>query len=133
MPASVLGLALAGFTARITRAMVLEALRQDATIRQPTTTVIVGHAIRKRTAANRHYHGPPGARNLLGGAAVTETVFSWLARQALAIDSTTYAIFPPFRRVVLLLATTHVVVNLTVDVLYNFIDPRIRYGVASAT
>jgi ABC-type dipeptide/oligopeptide/nickel transport system permease component len=66
--------------------------------------------------------------NLLGGAAVTETVFSWPGLGKLMVDAINLHDFPQVQASILLLATTYVLVNLLVDVLYGVIDPRIRYA-----
>jgi peptide/nickel transport system permease protein len=135
MPATVLGLAIGGFIARITRAMVLEGLRQDY------VRTARAKGLYERSVVGRH-----GLRNallpivtlmglqfgtLLGGAAVIETVFSWPGLGKLMVDAIYVRDFPQVQASVLLLAVTYVAVNLFVDILYVFIDPRIRYGGAS--
>jgi ABC-type dipeptide/oligopeptide/nickel transport system permease component len=65
---------------------------------------------------------------LLGGAIVTETVFAypglgWTMMQALFARN-----YPVVRGGVLLMATSFIIVNLVVDILYVYLDPRIRYG-----
>ena len=65
---------------------------------------------------------------LLGGAAVTETVFAWPGLGKLMVDAISVRDFPQVQASVLLLAVTYVVINLLVDLLYVLIDPRIRYG-----
>jgi peptide/nickel transport system permease protein len=132
MPAIVLGALIAGFIARITRAMVLEALRQDyiRTARAKglrERVVIARHAIRNAFLPIVTIMGLQFG-NLLGGAAVTETVFTWPGLGKLMVDSIYVHDFPQVQASVILLATTYVVMNLVVDVLYAFIDPRIRYG-----
>ncbi|MBI3977372.1 MAG: ABC transporter permease [Chloroflexi bacterium] len=132
MPASVLALFIAGFIARITRAMVLEALRQDyiRTARAKglrERLVVIRHGLRNALLPIVTIMGLQFG-NLLGGAAVTETVFSWPGLGKLMVDAINLHDFPQVQASILLLATTYVVVNLIVDVLYVFIDPRIRYG-----
>jgi peptide/nickel transport system permease protein len=63
---------------------------------------------------------------LLGGAIVTETVFAWPGVATLTVDSIRNQDFPVVQCAVVLLALVIVVVNLAVDVLVGFIDPRIR-------
>jgi ABC-type dipeptide/oligopeptide/nickel transport system permease component len=58
---------------------------------------------------------------------VTETIFSWPGIGLLAIDAVRYRDFPLVQTIVLLFAVTFILVNLIVDVLYAYIDPRIRY------
>jgi peptide/nickel transport system permease protein len=63
---------------------------------------------------------------LLGGAVVTETIFAWPGIGKLAIEAVIARDFPIVQAVVLLTATTFVVINLMVDILYGFLDPRVR-------
>jgi ABC-type dipeptide/oligopeptide/nickel transport system permease component len=132
LPATVLGCLIAGFIARITRATVMEALRQDyiRTARAKglrERVVIARHAIRNALLPIVTIMGLQFG-NLLGGAAVTETVFTWPGLGKLMVESIYVHDFPQVQASVILLATTYVVVNLVVDILYAFIDPRIRYG-----
>jgi peptide/nickel transport system permease protein len=64
---------------------------------------------------------------LLTGSVVIETVFSWPGIGLLAIDAVRYRDFPLVQTIVLLYATKFVLINLVVDVLYVYLDPRIRY------
>jgi ABC-type dipeptide/oligopeptide/nickel transport system permease component len=64
---------------------------------------------------------------LLGGAVLTETVFAWPGVGRLTVDSIMARDYPVVQGTVLLLALTFVFVNLFVDILYSFLDPRIRY------
>lgn len=132
LPAVVLGCIVGGFIARITRAMVMETLRQDYVrtawakgLRE--RVVIVRHALRNALLPVVTIMGLQFG-NLLGGAAVTETVFTWPGLGKLMVDSIYLHDFPQVQASVVLLATTYVMVNLVVDVLYAYIDPRIRYG-----
>lgn len=132
MPATVLGLFIAGFIARMVRAMVVEALRQDyiRTARSKglgERVVVVRHGLRNALLPTVTILGLQFG-NLLGGAAVTETVFSWPGLGKLMVDAINLHDFPQVQASILLLATTYVIVNLVVDVLYGVIDPRIRYG-----
>jgi peptide/nickel transport system permease protein len=132
MPATVLGLFIAGFIARMVRAMVLETMRQDyvRTARSKglsERTVVIRHGLRNALLPTVTIMGLQFG-NLLGGAAVTETVFSWPGLGKLMVDAINLHDFPQVQASILLLATTYVIVNLIVDVLYGVIDPRIRYG-----
>ena len=132
MPAAVLGLFIAGFIARMVRAMVLESLRQDyiRTARAKGLServVVVRHGLRNALLPTVTIMGLQFG-NLLGGAAVTETVFSWPGLGKLMVDAINLHDFPQVQACILLLATTYVLVNLLVDVLYGVIDPRIRYA-----
>jgi peptide/nickel transport system permease protein len=132
MPAAVLGLFIAGFIARMVRAMVLDAMRQDyvRTARAKglgERIVVVRHGLRNALLPTVTIMGLQFG-NLLGGAAVTETVFSWPGLGKLMVDAINLHDFPQVQASILLLATTYVIVNLIVDLLYAVIDPRIRYS-----
>lgn len=58
---------------------------------------------------------------------LTETVFAWPGIGRLAVDSILNRDYPVVQGVVILVAAVFVFTNLTVDLLYSFIDPRIRY------
>lgn len=64
--------------------------------------------------------------SLLGGAILTETVFSWPGVGRLTVEAVTNRDYPLMQATVLFLAVVFVVVNLIVDVLYAFLDPRVR-------
>jgi len=65
---------------------------------------------------------------LLGGTVVTETVFSWPGIGLLTMNALQNDDFPVIQAAVFLLAFIFVFVNLIVDLLYAWLDPRIRYG-----
>lgn len=132
MPAIMLGCIFGGFIARITRATVMEAMQQDYVrtarakgLRQ--WVVIVRHVLRSALLPIVTIIGLQFG-NLLGGAAVTETVFAWPGLGKLMVDSIYLHDFQQIQASVILLASTYVMVNLVVDVAYAWIDPRIRYG-----
>jgi len=64
---------------------------------------------------------------LLGGAVVTETIFAWPGVGRLAMTAILQRDYPVVQGCVLLVAVAFVLVNLFVDVLYGWLDPRIRY------
>jgi ABC-type dipeptide/oligopeptide/nickel transport system permease component len=65
---------------------------------------------------------------LLGGAVVTETIFSRPGLGRLAVDAILNRDFPLVQGTVLIAAVVYVAVNLLVDIAYAAVDPRIRYG-----
>jgi len=65
---------------------------------------------------------------LISGATITETVFSWSGLGLLTYDSVLSADYPVIQGIFLLYATVVVLSNFIADVLYAFLDPRIRYG-----
>ena len=65
---------------------------------------------------------------LLGGSVLTETVFSWPGIGAYTVQCILKSDFPVVQGVVMLIATIFVLMNLLVDVIYAFLDPRIKYS-----
>ncbi len=132
LPALVLGLFVSGFIIRIVRVTTLDVLRQDyiRTARAKglrERSVVLRHGVRNALLPIATILGLQFG-NLLGGAAVTETVFSWPGLGKLMIDAIGSHDFPQVEASIMLLAIIYVVVNLVVDILYAVIDPRIRNG-----
>jgi ABC-type dipeptide/oligopeptide/nickel transport system permease component len=131
MPAVTLALFSLGLIARMTRSSMLEVLGQDfvRTARAkgaPFRSVIFRHALRNALLPIMTVIGLQfGA--LLGGAVVTETVFAWPGVGRLLIDSIFFRDYPVVQGLVLMFGTTFVVINLLVDLLYAYVDPRIHY------
>lgn len=65
---------------------------------------------------------------LLGGAVMTETIFSWPGVGKYSYDAIMARDFPVVQACILVLAFTFVIVNLVVDVIYSFVDPKIEYN-----
>ena len=63
---------------------------------------------------------------LLAGSVITETIFAWPGIGRLAVDSIYARDFPVVQAVVCVVAVVYVAINLLVDILYVFLDPRIR-------
>jgi peptide/nickel transport system permease protein len=63
---------------------------------------------------------------LLGGAVLTETIFSWPGVGRLVVDSIRSRDYPVVQAAVFLVATVYVLINLGIDILYAYLDPRIR-------
>ena len=122
----------AAITARMTRAAMIETMDQDyiRTARAKglrESRVVKRHALRNAfipvvTVVGLELGG------LLGGAVVTETVFSWPGVGKLAADAILARDYQVVQGVVLLLATVFIVLNLLVDLIYSWLDPRIRYS-----
>lgn len=130
MPATVQALFIAGFITRITRAAVLESLRQDyiRTARGkglPEKLVVIRHGLRNALLPIVTIMGLQFGV-LLAGSAVIETVFAYPGLGKLMVDAIYIHDFPQIQASVLVLATIYAVVNLMVDILYVFIDPRAR-------
>jgi peptide/nickel transport system permease protein/oligopeptide transport system permease protein len=129
-------IALAAFSlalvARQARSAMLEVLNQDyvRTARAkgaPRRSVLIKHALRNALLPVITVIGLQfGA--LIGGAVLTEKVFSWPGVGQLLVDSIFSRDYPMVQGVVLMLAVAFIVVNLVVDLLYAYVDPRIRYN-----
>jgi ABC-type dipeptide/oligopeptide/nickel transport system permease component len=131
MPAVTLALFSLGLIARMTRSSMLEVLGQDfvRTARAkgaPLRSVVFRHALRNALLPIMTVIGLQfGA--LLGGAVVTETVFAWPGVGRLLVESIFFRDYPVVQGLVLMFGTTFVVINLLVDLLYAYVDPRIHY------
>jgi peptide/nickel transport system permease protein len=129
LPAIVLGTDLASTVTRYVRAEMLEQLRLDyvRTARAkglPKRMVIYKHTLRNSLLAATTVIGLHVGR-LLGGSTVVETVFAWPGVARLVLEAVYSRDYPVLQGAVLLLALTFVGVNLVVDVLYKWLDPRI--------
>ena len=130
LPAVTLGAFAMASIARITRSAVLEILRADfiRTARAkglPEFWTIAKHTMRNAAIPIITIVGLQFG-NLLGGAVITETIFSWPGIGRLAIQSIYSRDYPIVQSVVFLTAAMFVVLNLLVDVAYGILDPRIR-------
>ena len=131
MPATALGLAQLGLLARITRATMLEVLRQDyvRTARAkgvPERLVIDKHALANTLIPVVTIIGII-VGILLGGAVVVESVFALPGVGRLIIGAILRRDYPVIQGGLLLTASIYVFVNILVDVLYAWLDPRVRY------
>ena len=130
LPAISLGLALAAILARMTRASLLDELRElyvrAARARGVSrAAAITGHALRNSlipllTIVALQF----GA--VLTGAVITETIFAWPGIGRLLIQSIGFRDYPMVQGCILLIAVTYVTVNLITDLMYGVLDPRIR-------
>ena len=131
LPAITLGTASAAIIARMTRSAMLEVLRQDyvRTARAKGAAeplVIRKHALRNALIPVVTVVGLQ-LGTLLSGAVLTETVFAWPGVGRLLVDAVLARDYPVIQGAVLLIATTFVLLNVLVDMLYAVLDPRIRY------
>ncbi len=132
MPAIALGLSSSAVLARLVRSSMLDVLRQEyvTTARAKGLApplVVLRHALKNALIPAVTMLGLQlGA--LLGGAVVTETIFSRPGVGRLAVDAILSRDFPVVQGTVLFAASVYVLVNLAVDISYAVIDPRIRYG-----
>jgi ABC-type dipeptide/oligopeptide/nickel transport system permease component len=130
LPALTLGAFSMASIARLTRSAMLEVLRADyvRTARAKglrEQAVVVKHALRNAAIPIVTITGLQFG-TLLGGAVVTETVFAWPGIGRLAIQSIYNRDYPVVQCVVFLSALLFIVINLTVELIYGVLDPRIR-------
>ena len=130
LPALTLGSVLIGPIARLTRTAVLEVLGADfvRTARAKGLkewVVIVHHALRNALIPVVTLVGLQAAF-LLGGAVVTETMFSWPGVGRLAVGAIVSSDFPTAQGAIMILALAFLLINLIVDVLYVALDPRVQ-------
>ena len=131
LPAVTLGLALAAVVTRTLRSSLLEALAEDyvRTARAKGLSegrVVRGHVLKNALIPVVTVLGLQ-LGTLIGGAVITEYVFALPGVGRLVVDAVFARDYPLVQGVVLLIAVGFIVSNLLVDVLYGFIDPRIRY------
>jgi peptide/nickel transport system permease protein len=130
LPGLVLGLYISGLISRVTRSSMLEILSMDY------MRTARAKGMRERVVVLRH--GLSNALmpivtiiglsygNLLSGAVLTESIFAWPGIGRYMFRASTSQDFPAIMGVSLLIAFIYVLVNLIVDILYYFLDPRIR-------
>jgi ABC-type dipeptide/oligopeptide/nickel transport system permease component len=130
LPAMTLGAFAMASIARITRSAVLEVLRADfirtARAKGLAEFVVVAKHTLKNAALPILTITGLQFGTLLGGAVVTETVFSWPGMGRLAIQSIYNRDYPVVQSTVFIAAVLFVIINLTLDALYGVLDPRAR-------
>jgi ABC-type dipeptide/oligopeptide/nickel transport system permease component len=131
LPAVTLGAPLAAVLTRMTRASVIEELREPYVIAARARGVsrsraVLEHAFRNSLIPIVTVLGlQTGA--VLTGAVITETIFAWPGVGRLLIQSINFRDYPLVQGCVLLIAISYVGVNLLTDLAYGLLDPRIRY------
>ncbi len=132
LPALTLGTALASILSRMIRSTLLDVLNEDfmRTARSkglPNWTVIVRHGLRNALLPVITLVGLQlGA--LLSGAVITETVFSWPGIGSLVVEAIHRRDYPVVQATVLCISVSYVMLNLLTDLVYAWVDPRIRFG-----
>jgi peptide/nickel transport system permease protein len=131
LPAITLGGGFAAIMTRIVRGSVLEEIRQDyvRTARAKglgERAVLFGHAFRNGLIPVITVLGLQ-AGLLLGGAMITEIIFSWPGLGRLTYQAINARDYPLAQGCFLTIALTYILINLATDVLYSVVDPRIRY------
>jgi ABC-type dipeptide/oligopeptide/nickel transport system permease component len=131
LPAVTLAAPLAAILARMTRASVLEELRELYVLAARARGVsraraVLRHAFRNSLVPIVTLLGLQ-LGGLLTGAVITETIFAWPGVGRLLIQSIGFRDYPMVQGCILLIAVMYVSLNLLTDLLYGMLDPRIRY------
>jgi ABC-type dipeptide/oligopeptide/nickel transport system permease component len=131
LPAVTLGLFTTARITRLTRSGMLEVLNQDyiRTARAKGVSdppVVWKHALKNAAIPIVTIVGIE-LGTLLGGSVITETIFAWPGVGRLSVQAIYNRDYPVVQASVFLLATTFVLVNLLVDLVYTYLDPRIRF------
>jgi peptide/nickel transport system permease protein len=132
MPALALGTGMSAIVMRMTRSAMLEVLRQDY-VRTAVAkglgqrAVTYRHAFRNALIPVMTVVGIQTGR-LLGGTVIIEQIFSWPGMGQLALRSIALRDYPMVQGTVLFGALFFILINLLVDILYVYVDPRIRYA-----
>lgn len=130
MPASSLALGMAATQTRMIRSSMLDVLNQDY-VRYARSkglrekSVIYGHALKNAMIPVITVIGGE-IGGMLGGAVVTESIFSWPGIGRLAVNSISKRDYPMIQGITLVMCIGYLIVNLLVDIAYASIDPRIR-------
>jgi peptide/nickel transport system permease protein len=132
LPAIILGFALSASVMRMTRSMVLEVLREDYVRTAwakglPESRVIARHVLKNAMIPVVTVMGLQLSA-LLGGTVIMESIFVVPGMGKFLLDAITWRDYPVIQGINLFLATGIIVLNLVIDVIYGFLDPRIRFG-----
>ena len=132
MPAVSLGTGLAAILARMTRATLLEELREQYVVAARArgaskTRAVLSHAFRNSLIPVVTLVGLQFGV-VLTGAVITETIFAWPGIGRLLIQSISFRDYPLVQGCVLMISIAYVGVNLLTDLVYGVLDPRIRFN-----
>ena len=131
LPAATMGLFTVAAVTRLTRSSMLEVLDSEyiklARIKGVSEAIVIWkHALRNSLMPVITFMGTFFA-TMITGAVVIETVFSWPGIGRLAYESILNRDFPVMQAVILFMTSLYILANLIVDILYAWVDPRIRY------
>jgi peptide/nickel transport system permease protein len=130
MPAFTIGTGLAAILMRQIRSALIEVLQQEYVMTARAKglgerAVVIGHAMKNAAIPVITIMGQQ-VGTLIGGAVVTETIFAIPGMGRLIVDSISYRDFPVVQATVLVLSFSVLLANLTTDIIYGYLDPRIR-------
>lgn len=131
LPTITLGTSMAAITTRLTRSSMLDVLNQDYIVTAKAKgldekTILLRHALKNAMLPVITFVGLQ-LGFLLGGAVIVETIFAWPGIGRLLVDSIYARDFALIQGCVLFIAVIFALANLAVDILYAYLDPRIRY------
>ena len=130
MPSIVLAAFFAARIARLTRSAVLDVLGEDYVLTARAKGLGEARVIGKHTLRNSAIPivtlAGLEAGQLLGGAVITETIFAWPGLGRLTVQALLNRDFPVVLAAVFLISVLYTLINLAVDLLYGWLDPRVR-------
>jgi peptide/nickel transport system permease protein len=131
-PALIIGYATSAILSRMTRSAVLEVLREDyvrtARAKGVRGAVVVGRHVLKNALPPVVTLSAVQMGNLLGGAVISETIFTLPGVGRFLVDAILHRDYPVVQTIVILFAVVVVTLNLLTDVLYAWFDPRTRHA-----
>jgi peptide/nickel transport system permease protein len=132
LPVFVLGTMSTGFITRLVRSSMLEVLRQDYIVVARSKglaekVVIYKHALKNALLPTVTVIGLY-VGFLVGGAAITETVFTWPGTGQIMVEASKLQDYPVIMGITIIVSTSVLFSVLFTDILYAYLDPRIRYG-----
>ena len=132
LPTLTLAISMAAKYTRQVRATVLEELNKDyvtgARARGIRSRVIIWKSVMKASMLTIITLLALSIGNLLGGTAIVENIFMWDGVGKLAVDAITMRDYPIIQAYVAWMAVIYVLVNLVTDIIYHYLDPRVRLG-----
>jgi peptide/nickel transport system permease protein len=130
MPSIVLAAFYSARVARLTRSAVLEVLGEDYILTARAKGLGEGRVIGKHTLRNSAIPivtlAGLEAGQVLGGAVITETIFAWPGLGRLTVQALLNRDFPVVLAAVFFISLVYTLINLVVDLLYGWLDPRVR-------
>lgn len=132
LPTATLALAMASKYTRQVRATVLEELSKDyvmgARARGVRESRILFFSVLKASLLTVVTLLALSIGSLLGGTAIVESIFMWDGVGKMAVDAITMRDYPVIQAYVIWMAVIYVIINLITDIIYHYLDPRIRLG-----
>ena len=130
LPALTLGTALTAYTTRILRSAIIETLQSEYLLalraRGISKKLIIGRHILKNALIPVVTVLGIEFGMILEGAVITETIFSWPGLGELMVSAVSNRDYPLIQGLVLFAAITFILINFSVDIIYRYLDPRIR-------